>query len=179
MFKSKKDRESKEINAGSMADIAFLLLIFFLVTTTISADKGILVKLPPYDPNPPVADFIYERNVLSVKVNKFDNLLVEGEEMKVTELREMTKKFILNYGEDPSLSARPTSAIVSLQNDRSTSYEAYISVYNEIKGAYNEIWEEKSQEKYNVSYDALDKSQRSEIHKEIPLVISEAEPVEK
>ena len=179
MFKNKKkERTAKEINAGSMADIAFLLLIFFLVTTTISAEKGLAVKLPLWDDTPPPLIEYKERNVLSVKVNKNDALLVEKEPMQVTELRSMTKQFIMNYGKDPNLSDRPTRAIVSIQNDRATSYDTYIAVYNEVKAAYNEIWEEKALAKYNVSYEALPKSGKKAIQKEIPLVISEAEPVE-
>lgn len=179
MFNKKKERTAKEINAGSMADIAFLLLIFFLVTTTISAEKGLAVKLPPWDDNPIINhERIKERNVLSVKVNKYNNLLVEKEPMQVTELRAMTKRFIINYGKDPNLSERPTSAVVSIQNDRATSYDTYIAIYNEVKAAYNEIWEEKALAQYNRSYEALPKEGKKAIQKEIPLVISEAEPVE-
>ena len=174
----KKERTAKEINAGSMADIAFLLLIFFLVTTTISAEKGLAVKLPPWDYHNDwgVSD-VNSRNILSVKVNKYDALLVEKEPMEVTELRAMTKRFLMNYGKDPNLSDRPNRAIVSIQNDRATSYNTYIAVYNEVKAAYNEIWEEKALAKYNVSYEALSKSNKKSIHEEFPLVISEAEPV--
>jgi biopolymer transport protein ExbD len=180
MFRNKKkERTAKEINAGSMADIAFLLLIFFLVTTTISAEKGLAVKLPPWDyhHDDGVSD-VNSRNILSVKINKFDALLVEKAPMEVTELREMTKRFLMNYGKDENLSEKPTKAIVSIQNDRATSYDTYIAVYNEIKAAYNEIWEEKALAKYNVSYEALPKSGRKAIQREVPLVISEAEPVE-
>ena len=179
MFKNKKkERTAKEINAGSMADIAFLLLIFFLVTTTISAEKGISVKLPPWTPEIDGGITIYERNVLTVKVNKYNALLVEKKAMQVTELRAMTKRFLMNYGKEDHLSERPNKAIVSLQNDRATSYETYISVYNEIKGAYNEIWEELALQKFNLSYEALTDAQKKVIYTEVPLVISEAEPVE-
>ncbi|MGK0388228.1 MAG: biopolymer transport protein ExbD [Maribacter sp.] len=179
MFKNKKkERTAKEINAGSMADIAFLLLIFFLVTTTISAEKGLAVKLPPWDEGLTTSYPYNQKNVLTVKVNKYNDLLVEAEPMEVTELRAMTKRFLMNYGKDPNLSEKPTKAIVSIQNDRATSYDTYIAVYNEVKAAYNEIWEEKALAKYNVSYEALPKSGRKAIQREVPLVISEAEPVE-
>ncbi len=176
MFKKKKQREEKEINAGSMADIAFLLLIFFLVTTTINAEKGIMVKLPPWDPNPPIPEEINKRNVLSVKINKLNQVLVEGEESNVGLLRETTKEFIMNPLKRKDAPSSPRSAIVSIQNDRATAYEVYLQAYNEIKAAYNELWEEKAQALYSHSYEDLPKDMKKKIQEEIPLVISEAEP---
>ncbi len=178
MLKNKRTRTSDEINAGSMADIAFLLLIFFLVTTTISAEKGIMAKLPPYDDDPPQHVPVNTRNILSVKVNKDDLLLVKGKELSIGELKDFAYGFIMNYGKDDNLSEKPKKAIVSLQNDRSTSYEAYISVYNEIKAAYNQAWNEQAEKRFNDEYENLTIPQKKEIQKEIPLVISEAEPTE-
>ncbi len=177
MFKQKKQRESKEINAGSMADIAFLLLIFFLVTTTINAEKGIRVKLPPFVPEP-VSEDINDRNVLSIKINKLNQVLVEGKSSNVMALREMTKEFIMNPDNRQDMPSQPTSAIVSIQNDRATSYEVYIQAYNEIKGAYNELWDEMAREKYGHEYETLPKDMKQKIQDQIPLVISEAEPTE-
>ncbi len=177
MFKKKKKREEKEINAGSMADIAFLLLIFFLVTTTINAETGILVRLPPWDPNPNT-EKIPDRNLLAIKINKLNQVLVEGEESNVMALRETTKDFIMNPLGRQDRPRDPRYAIVSLQNDRATSYEIYLSAYNEIKAAYNELWEERAQELYGHSYETLPKDMMKKIQNEIPLVISEAEPTE-
>lgn len=174
MFKKKQQKEVKEINAGSMADIAFLLLIFFLVTTTINAEKGLRVKLPPFSKEPPIA--WNERNVLSIKINKLNQILVEGEQVQVSELRSLTKEFLLNPHQKPNYPLSPKKAIVSVQNDRETSYNTYIRAYNEIKGAYNELWDEKSNDLFNVDFETLDNSQKKKIQKEIPLVISEAEP---
>jgi|GEM_PF-4523410 len=86
--RSTREKLNQEINAGSMADIAFLLLIFFLVTTTIAEDKGVLVKLPPWVEEDQPEQVIKERNVLTVLINAQNQLLVEGEEMDIDDLRE-------------------------------------------------------------------------------------------
>jgi biopolymer transport protein ExbD len=170
------NRETPSVNAGSMADIAFLLLIFFLVTTTIDVDKGIAVKLPPYSEEEPDNLKLKKRNVYRVVVNGQNQLLVRGEQMKVSELRENTKLFINNNGVNPDLSESPTRAIISLQNDRGTKYTTYINVYNELKAAYNELWEDEAQNKFGYKYKDLDGVQQKEIKSAIPFVISEAEP---
>lgn len=160
-----------------MADIAFLLLIFFLVTTTIDVDKGIGVALPPWNPdtNPPP---IPSKNILSVKVNAANQLLVEGELMDVRQLRLTTKDFILNPNQDTNKPNKPTKAVVSLQNDRGTNYNTYLEVYNEIKAAYNELWDEKALSDYGKAYHTLSKQAKKQIRAIIPLVISEAEPTD-
>lgn len=166
-----------EINAGSMADIAFLLLIFFLVTTTIVEDKGITVKLPPWSEEEPDIQKLKERNVYSVLVNANNELLVRGEPMRISELRNNAKEFIANPSNRPDLSEKPTMAIISLKNDRGTEYNTYLQVYNELKGAYNELWDELSRRKFGVPYsDDLPLAQRKAIKDEIPMVLSEAEP---
>jgi len=174
---SARDRMKNEINAGSMADIAFLLLIFFLVTTTIVEDKGITVKLPPWSEEEPDIQKLKERNVYSVLVNAQNELLVRGEPMRVSELRNNAKDFIANPNNRPDYSEKPTMAIISLKNDRGTEYNTYLSVYNELKGAYNELWDDLSRRKYGVPYsDDLPLAQRKAIKDEIPMVLSEAEP---
>lgn len=144
-------RAAPEVNAGSMADIAFLLLIFFLVTTTIETDSGINRKLPPTDEvvDPPV---IKQRNIFTVVVNKDNRLLVEEELMDISEVREAAMAFLDNGGgqgeeacdyckgkRDTSSSDNPEKAIISLKNDRETSYKVYIAVQNELVAAYNEL----------------------------------------
>jgi len=141
-------RAAPEVNAGSMADIAFLLLIFFLVTTTIEKDSGINRKLPPMEDNtePPI---IKQKNIFTVLVNKQDRLLVEDEPMEIKDLRKAAREFLDNNGDgsctfckgpkDPKSSDNPDKAIISLKNDRETSYAAYISVQNELVAAYNEL----------------------------------------
>ena len=172
-----RDRMTNEINAGSMADIAFLLLIFFLVTTTIVEDKGITVKLPPWSNEEPDITRLKERNVYSVLVNAQNQLLVRGTPMRIDDLRSNAKEFISNPTNRPDLAEKPTKAIISLKNDRGTEYKTYLEVYNELKGAYNELWDELSQRKFGVPYsDDLPYAYRKAIKDEIPFVLSEAEP---
>lgn len=172
-----KDRMTTEINAGSMADIAFLLLIFFLVTTTIAEDKGILVKLPPWSDIPPEVQQLKTRNVYAVLVNAQNQLLVRGQLMRVEDLRNNTKEFIANPAQRSDYAEKPSRAIISLKNDRGTSYKTYLEVYNELKAAYSELWNELSQQKFGVPYsEDMPLAQRKAIKDEIPFVISEAEP---
>lgn len=175
--KSVKDRVANEINAGSMADIAFLLLIFFLVTTTIDVDKGVLVKLPPWSDEEPDITKLNKRNVFSVLVNAQNQLLVRGEPTNVDDLKERAKEFIANPQRREDLAEAPNKAIISLKNDRGTKYKIYLEVYNEVKAAYSELWEEEAQRKYQLPYgDDLPTAYRKEIRSKFPLVISEAEP---
>lgn len=171
-----RDRLSNEINAGSMADIAFLLLIFFLVTTTIDVDKGVLVKLPPWSLEPPETMKLKERNVFSVLVNAENQLLVRGELEDIDDLREKAKEFIRNPDKQPNMAEDPTKAIISLKNDRGTEYKTYLEVYNELKAAYNELREEEAKRKYGKSFEYLARDKQKEIRARIPLVLSEAEP---
>ena len=142
-------RSAPEVNAGSMADIAFLLLIFFLVTTTIETDSGLNRKLPPMEDiiDPPI---IKERNIFTVVVNKNNDLLVEEKPMQIDELREAAVTFLDNGGgkgedactfcqgeRDPNSSDNPEKAVISLKNDRETDYKVYIAVQNELVAAYN------------------------------------------
>jgi biopolymer transport protein ExbD len=172
-----RDRMDNEINAGSMADIAFLLLIFFLVTTTIAEDKGILVKLPPWSDEEPDITRLKERNVYSVLVNANNQLLVREEPMRLANLRENAKEFISNPRRMENMAESPKNAIISLKNDRGTNYETYLAVYNELKGAYDELWDELSRKRYGEPYsEDMTYAQRKAIKSEIPMVLSEAEP---
>ena len=174
-----RDRMKNEVNAGSMADIAFLLLIFFLVTTTIDVDKGIKVKLPPWSEEEPDITKLKKRNVYSVLVNKQNQLLVRGEPMNVADLKQNTKDFISNPQNLENLAESPKNAIISLKNDRGTNYKTYLEVYNQLKAAYNELWDEESQKLYNKNYsEKLSLDKRKKIKSNIPFVISEAEPTE-
>ena len=147
--KSARDRMSNEVNAGSMADIAFLLLIFFLVTTTIVEDKGVLVKLPPWSDEPPDIQQLKTRNVYSVLVNAQNQLLVRGEPANLETLRENAKEFIMNPNRRDDMAEKPSEAIVLMENDSGTKYETYLDVYKEIKGAYNEFRNEAANRKFS------------------------------
>lgn len=183
-----KRRGIPEINAGSMADIAFLLLIFFLVTTTMDTDTGLTRKLPPPLPPEEEPPELKERNLFEVLVNANDQLLVEDEPMLVTQLREEAKKFIKNEYDRENLpekeskdipffgNYRVTKGIVSLQNDRGTSYEMYIKVQNELVGAYNELRDELANKKFGKNYDDLPDPKQEAIKEIYQQRISEAEP---
>ena len=178
MQAKKKRRPYAEVNAGSMADIAFLLLIFFLVTTTIENDKGILVKLPPFSDEPIIPEAINQDNVFTVKLNGDNQLFVENEILEVSELRDKTKYHIMNPDKLESLPDKPSLSVISLQNDRGTDYETYLSIYNELKAAYNELWEETATNLHGKPFAELSKTERNEIKTSIPQVISEAEPTD-
>lgn len=167
-----------------MADIAFLLLVFFLVTTTIPNVKGLMITLPQkQDPNEPPPDVkLKERNLFKVRINSADRLLVEDEEMNdVRQLRARVKEFVLNPNDDPRLSENPQKAIVSLKNDRGTSYEMYIKVLDQLQGAYYEIYGERVGLTAD-QYRSLDRKNPDELElyergKEgIPMAISIAQP---
>jgi len=171
-------RTLPEINAGSMADIAFLLLIFFLVTTTMDVDTGLVRKLPAMPEEEEIIDDsqIKARNIYVVLVNAKDQLLVEEELMDISQLREGAKKFLNNWGKNPDLSDSPLKAIISLQNDRGTSYEMYVKVQNELSAAYRELRDAEAQRKFGVYYAELKGDSKKDIRKMYPQKISEAEP---
>ena len=190
---ARKRRLPQEINAGSMADIAFLLLIFFLVTTQMNADKGLLRKLPPIVEEENQDNIkIKERNVFVVLVNANDQLLVEGKLMDVKNLRHETKEFIIpSCGDElqpeckdtvlsvPGVGQRKvilTKQVVSLQNDNGTSYDMYLRVQNELIAAYNELRNELAEEWYGKAFDKLTDDQAAPIKVVYPQNISEAEP---
>lgn len=160
-------RSAPEVNAGSMADIAFLLLIFFLVTTTIETDQGISRKLPPMDEEVVDPPPIKEKNIFTVLVNRNDQLLVEDQLMELKDLREAAVKFLDNGGDgtcahcrgdkDPASSDNPEKAIISLQNDSETSYKAYISVQNELVAAYYVLRDRECLARYGKTYRELER----------------------
>lgn len=179
----KKSRPAAEVNSGSMADIAFLLLIFFLVTTTIASDKGISVMLPPKKTDDIIDFKIKARNIFNVLVNSQDRLLVEEEPAQVEDLNLMVKAFITNEKKNPLSSDSPQKAVVSLKTDRGTSYEMYIRVYDELKRAYNETRADYlgiTLTEYNAldKKDPDDKEMYDRARAKYPIQISDAEPTD-
>ncbi|SMO74507.1 Biopolymer transport protein ExbD/TolR [Saccharicrinis carchari] len=182
-------RDVPEVNAGSMADIAFLLLIFFLVTTTMDTDSGLARLLPPpvpenQEPPPPIKD----RNVFTVLINSKNQLLVKGKPMKIGELKDAAKEFVLNPNRDEKLPEfkqeeieffglyEVSKGVISLQNDNGTQYAQYLMVQNELQRAYNELRNELARRKWDKDYEQLDDDQQKAIRKIYPQKISEAEP---
>lgn len=182
-------KKTPQINAGSMADISFLLLIFFLVTTTMDTDSGISRRLPP-PPDPAAAPpDVKERNVFNVLVNKNDRLMVDGRVGDIRTLKLETKEFLSNPNNDPNLPEKReeiipgigpyqiSKGIISLKNDRGTSYDMYIQVQNELTAAVNELRDELSKKEFGKKFSELTDNKSIEaIQKAIPVSISEAEP---
>ena len=182
-------REVPEINAGSMADIAFLLLIFFLVTTTMDVDTGITRKLPPpVEDKDDIIDY-KDRNIFKVLVSNSDRLMVEGSVSYIGTLKEDVKEFMMNPSRSENLPEMDTryiehlgdievsKGIVSLKNDRGTSYEMYIKVQNELTAAFAELRDEVSMKYYGVKFSKLiNQDRRKAVQTAIPIAISEAEP---
>ncbi len=187
-------RKVQEINAGSMADIAFLLLIFFLVATTMNVDTGLVRVLPPMpDPNVKQEDIkVKERNLLLVFVSGSGNIMAGGQLIDIRQLKDKAKEFILNPYNDENLPEKedkelelpdgqkwvyPVSqGVISLQNTRDTGYQVYIRVQNELTRAFNEVRDEVAMSKFGKKFADLQEEQRKVITAAVPMKISEAEP---
>ena len=183
-----------EINASSQADIAFTVLIFFLVVSTMDVDTGLVRMLPPMpDPNVKQEDIkVKERNLLLVFVSGSGGIMAGGKIIHLDALKDKAKEFILNPLEDKDLpEKKPTEiempdgskwtypvseGVISLQNTRDTSYERYIEVQNELTRAFNEVRDELSMSKFNKEFKDLTEAENKVITKAIPMKISEAEP---
>lgn len=183
-------RPIQEINAGSMADIAFLLLIFFLVTTTMDVDAGLQRRLPPMpDENQKTDDIkVNRRNILIVRINDADRLLVGGTPMDVSMLKDKAVEFLTNPGNIETLPEKEvkqiegfgpyevSKGVISLQNTRGTSYNAYIKVQNELVRAVNEVREAFAMQQFGKKYINLDEDKQRLVRDAIPQNISEADP---
>lgn len=183
-------RQVPEINAGSMADIAFLLLIFFLAATTMDSDTGLMRQLPAIpDPNVPQdMNKINDRNILEVKVNKDNLLLVEGQLTEFSQLREIAHNFILNANDSPNMPEKEiinisyfgnvpvTKAVISLQNDIGTKYGVYIAVQNELIAARTKLRDDKARQEFGIPYERLDEDRKGAVDDFYQVPISEAEP---
>lgn len=181
--KRKPRRDSEEINSSSMADIAFLLLIFFLVTTTIVNEKGVRFVLPKkMEQNREEVD-INQRNMFKVLLNSNNLLLVEGEPTTVEQLKTKTRKFLNNRGKNEALSESPDKAIVSFKADRGSNFKNYLMVLDELKASYHELRAEYLQLSID-DYLALDPTDTEEnallaqAKAEFPSTLSEAEPTD-
>ena len=178
------------LNTTSTGDIAFLLLIFFLVATTMETDKGIQRRLPPMpDENQKQQDVkVNRRNIVVVRINAQDRILAGGVPMDVTQVKDQIKEFITNPTNSESLPEKEmkeiegfgqyavSKGVVSLQNDRGTSYSAYLRVQNEIVKAFNEIRDDFAMVNFGSKYADLDEEKQRIVRDAVPQSISEAEP---
>ncbi len=183
-------RPIQEINAGSTADIAFLLLIFFLVTTTMDIDAGLNRRLPPMpDENQKQEDVkINRRNILVVKINDYDRLFAGGSPLDISMLKDKAVEFLTNPANAENLPEREdkqiegfgtyavSKGVISLQNTRGTSYKAYIEVQNELVKAVNEVRDAFAMQNFGKKYINLDENQQRITRDAVPQNISEAEP---
>ena len=183
-------KKTPELNTSSTADMAFLLLCFFLMTTTMDQDLGLQRRLPPMpDKNQKAQDQkVNRRNIVIVKINSADRLLAGTEPMHVSQLKDKIKEFLTNPANDPNLPEKEeieiegygpcmvSKGVISLQNDRGTSYQAYMAVQNELVKAVNELRDEWSMANYGMLYTKLDEDKQGIVRKAIPQNISEAEP---
>ena len=179
-----------ELNTSSSADIAFLLLSYFLMTTTMNQDSGLQRRLPPIpDENQEVEDQkVNRRNIIIVRINSADRLFAGNEPMDVSLLKDKVKEFLVNPNNDPNLPERApkeiegfgtynvSRGVISLQNDRGTSYKAYIEVQNELVKAVNELRDEFAKANFGKAYLNLNEDQQRIVREAIPQNISEAEP---
>ncbi len=191
-------RKVQEINAGSMADIAFLLLIFFLVATTMNTDTGLVRVLPPMPPeNQQQEDIkVKERNLLLVLISGSGNIMVgqpgKQEVIDLRQIKDKVKEFVLNPMDDENLPEKTdkeieladgskwvypeSQGVVSLQTTRDTGYQAYIMVQNELTRAFNEVRDEVALKKFGAKFSELPEDERNAVSKAVPQKISEAEP---
>ena len=187
----KRKREVPELNSSSTADISFILLIFFLTTTSMDTDKGLARRLPPppEDKDLDAETEIKERNVLQVRINAMDELMIGGDYAEVSEIRARAKEFIDNPENLANLPDKVAKEIdffgtvyitdkhvISLQSDRGTSYDKYFAVQNELVAAYNELREELAKRKFHKTYTQCSEDEQLAIRTYYPQKISEAEP---
>lgn len=194
--KRREDRDEAEIPTAGMADIAFLLLIFFLVTTTINTTTGIGMTLPPKleDQKPPP---VKDRNLMNVRVNDQGELLIEDEQASIQEIRSLVKRHVTNFGQESDLSVSPSDAVISIKTGSGTPYEVYINVLDEVWMAYREIWNsmarsgqmigpnggrieglQQTYESYQAYYNTLEPGEENLIREALGANISIAEPPE-
>lgn len=185
-------RKTPGLNTGAMSDISFLLLTFFLLTSSINTEQGIPRKLPPpktEDAQDKKVD-INKRNVLNVLVNFRDEISVNGDVIMITDLKAKAKEFFANPSNDPSLPEKvnkpidgigdfPVSkGVVSLTNDQGTSYNMYVQVQNELQRAVNELRDETSLQYFGKKFSVLDSAAQRAVSTAIPMSISEAPPID-
>lgn len=186
---ARKKRKVPQMNATSSADIAFMLLIFFLVTTSMDTDRGLARRLPPPATKDQEKIDINKRNLLNIMINSYGQVLCNGQQVDIRQLKDRAKEFIDNTYDDVHMPEKTeedvpffgkymirNKGVISLQNDRMTNYQSYIDVQNELAKAYNELRDEISKKKFGKSFVELEDEQQEAVIKIYPQKISEAEP---
>ena len=178
-MKKVRKRARPEIDGGSMADIGFLLLIFFLVCTTIDVEHGRKMILPPWDPHQRPPTQIASQNLLKIQLNKENDLFVKGHEVEVSEIQSLVRDFVLNPNSRDNLPNRPSKAVVSFQHDRGAIYHKYFEVLNEICMTYDEMRSDYALKRFGTKdVETLPDSIQNVIKKAIPIIITEPDPTE-
>ncbi len=170
MIKIRKERKSNKVSAGSMADIAFLLLIFFLVATTIDNEEGIVTKLAPYRPDLPTVSVPTKSVFIDLYLNAEGKFMLNGKEVELSLLREKLKSSI---EENTSFDK---STIINLTHDRATRYKDYLDCFNEIEGCYNELWDEVAHANFSNDFKSISRTQKLSIMKRYEKKVAEKEP---
>ena len=186
---ARKKRKVPSLNASSTADISFILLIFFLVTTSMDTDAGLARRLPPPPEDEQAEMDVKERNVLNVKVNAAGQIMCGGDFIEIDQLCDKAKEFVKNDANSPNLPEKhlknspllgqcavTDKHVISVQTDRGTPYNVYFQVQNELVRAYNELRDELSKAKFGRVYAALDEDHQVAVREYYPQKISEAEP---
>lgn len=162
----KIEKVTPVVNAGSLADVAFLLLIFFLVTTTIQTDAGIPTLLPPWtDQATPTP----KDNLLVVEINGRDELQIQGQNLPIDAIHDAVRDLVYQRASSPQ------KAVVQLQNSAQTSYEQYVQVQDAIRAAYHQLWDERAQQQFELTYEQLDQTAQRKIRVQLPLVLAESQ----
>lgn len=164
----KKEKVPPVVNAGSLADVAFLLLIFFLVATTIQTDAGIPTVLPPWNEE---AKPVPKNNLLSIEINGHGDVLVNQQLLPLAALKQEVRTLVLERA------ATPKKAVIELTSSTQTKYEDYVKVQDAIRAAYQQFWEDQAQQSHGVAFDLLSLQEQQQIKQQYPIVLAERQHV--
>lgn len=162
----RSEKVTPVVNAGSLADVAFLLLIFFLVTTTIQTDAGIPTVLPPWTKEGSTID---KDNLLVIEINGSDEVQIQGQSMPLAATYDAVRNLVYHRASSPK------KAVIQLRNSKQTSYEQYVQVHDAIRAAYHRLWDERAQQQFGLAYKQLKKAAQRRIRAQLPFVLAESE----
>ncbi len=166
MLIRRKQRETPGLNTTSTADISFMLLIFFLVTTSMDVDKGLLRQLPSPEPQKKEQQTVVDKaNLMALRLTAGDTLLVNDKPMKVSQLKEETIRFVHRLGK---------KHLISIESDRDADYNLYFQMQNQLMEAYSQLRNETAQKKYHRDYALLNNDQKEQVRNICPQRITES-----